>query len=211
MNIFINTATMALVRAIGDNSSPDAPVFKRGDGTVLNITFLGPDGLTPMQLPSQASVAPAFCIKAPGAFDSAPLVLCTTWTLPSGAGTTYVMTPNFSTTVLNAIFGVNTTGDSSADIASFLAMGEFSWYYPPSGLPASVSTFQCNMVNDVYRGTESAPTPAVPAYPDSSLIALKAPLNGSYLIDSNGTFRLYDNVTATYKALWFANGVLTHE
>jgi len=156
MELFVELETLKLVASQNDRREKPSITIKRGDALPLTVRFL--QAQTPTRLDSTTTIS--FALKESGKYDATPVVLEQTFTA-SAVGSPdsdphYTATPSLNTTELNALFSID--GNSANDPASVTLMGEITWTATGDTGPTSIKTFTVNCENDVYRGTESAPS-----------------------------------------------------
>lgn len=156
MELFVELETLKLVSSQNDRREKPSITIKRGDALPLTVRFL--QAQTPTRLDATTTIS--FALKESGKYDATPVVLEQTFTA-SAVGSPdsdphYTATPSLNTTELNALFSID--GNSANDPASVTLMGEITWTATGDTGPTSIKTFTVNCENDVYRGTESAPS-----------------------------------------------------
>ncbi len=156
MELFVELETLKLVASQNDRREKPSITIKRGDALPLTVRFL--QAQTPTRLDSTTTIS--FALKESGKYDATPVVLEQTFTASTvgspDSDPHYTATPSLNTTELNALFSID--GNSANDPASVTLMGEITWTATGDTGPTSIKTFTVNCENDVYRGTESAPS-----------------------------------------------------
>jgi hypothetical protein len=108
----------------------------------------------------------------------------------------YEATLNLDTTTLAALF----TDSTTATVAALLDVVYLS--ADATVRETQVAQFPVTIYRALYLGTEGVPTSGSPSYPAPSAIALKAPVNGGYFIDSAALFKLWNPTQAIYQTIW---------
>jgi hypothetical protein len=156
MELFVELETLKLVTSQTDRREMQSVTVKRGDALPLTVRFL--QNQTPTRLDSTTVIS--FALKESGKYDATPVVLEQTFTASSvgspDSDPHYTATPSLNTTELNAIFLID--GNSANDPVSAALMGELTWTATGDTGPTTIKTFSATCENDVYRGTESAPS-----------------------------------------------------
>jgi hypothetical protein len=156
MELFVELETLKLVASQNDRREKPSITIKRGDALPLTVRFL--QAQAPTRLDATTTIS--FALKESGKYDATPVVLEQTFTASTvgspDSDPHYTATPSLNTTELNALFSID--GNSANDPASVTLMGEITWTATGDTGPTSIKTFTVNCENDVYRGTESAPS-----------------------------------------------------
>ena len=167
MKLYIDLTAQKLITAPGYSTPVESLVVKRGDKPTFELTYLE-DATEPTLLPANSSIV--FAAKVSLDYDGEVAAFCDEWTAPVAGEYAYRAVPNFNTTKLNELLAVD--GAASNDVASVTLMAEISWATAVG--VATTQTFKLVVANDVYRGNETSPVPATPAYPAPAALLLKA-------------------------------------
>lgn len=155
MHLYVNLDTMVLVAGPATTGSISPIQFKRGDTEVVNVMFLQA-GSVPVLLAD--GLTPRFSCKIATDFGAQLAIDNNSWSAPADGYFNYTFTPSLNTTVLNALLGYDPTNPNNSDLtANVLLNGEII-LIDGSGNQESTLTFPVTAYNDVFRGTESAPT-----------------------------------------------------
>lgn len=167
MKLYIDLTAQKLITAPGYSTPVESLVVKRGDKPIFELTYLE-DATEPTLLPANSSIV--FAAKVSLDYDGEVAAFCDEWAAPVAGEYAYRAVPNFNTTKLNEVLAVD--GAAANDVASVTLMAEISWATAVG--VATTQTFKLVVANDVYRGNETSPVPATPAYPAPAALLLKA-------------------------------------
>ena len=187
MKLYVDLETLQLIEGPGFRSQVSALRFKRGDSSLLELSFLK-DGTTRVHMGDPSQINIQFGLKPRSRYDVGYLVSATDWQKPDPSSTTpvYLCQANFNTTELDSAIGVGRTTGSELD--EIILMGEISWNLSGE-LPTSTRTFTVIVENDVNRGNEGVPGSASPPYPAAHLVesmTAKGTPGGYAPLDDNG-------------------------
>jgi len=158
MRLNVNLNNGAVTEHVYDGSHKTEPFegTKRGDGSSLELMFHR-DGI-PELLPATSQIF--YTLKEIGKYDAvAALVDEAVFSVPATAAGFYTAFPNYTTAFDTLLFKDAVTTN---DIAFVDVMGEIVWRPAPGFNENSSQTFTVRIANDVRRGGETVPAPAVP-------------------------------------------------
>jgi len=151
---FINTDTLAVQEKADFANAIERLELKFGLTYKVSVQFTNNDGAVAAL---SGSPSGKFYLKESGKFDASVVAAAESWTITgSGDSTLYTFTIDMNTEELAALLASN--GNPSDDVPQVDVMGAFYW---DDGTAKESLTFTVRVFNNVVKGTEGSPTPAM--------------------------------------------------
>ena len=165
MKLHVDLETLELIEAPGVRHPVPSIRVKRGDQVRLEVVFLR-DGVNPEIIGSPDSLEIRFGVKRLGGLSGDLLVHSAAWELPpaNSENPVYFCAPDFHTIQIHDEFLRRTDPATGNEPNEITLVGEITWRIGTAS-PTSTRSFLVVVENDVVRGNEGLPVPAMPAYP----------------------------------------------